>query len=63
MLLTDAERQRFTEWLKQDIESNRLLLRNLTQPFMEPIAKMKRQLIAAEIVVLKELDSAEQMTL
>lgn len=63
-LLTDAERRRFSEWLKQDAESNVMLAEQLrAMPHLAALMKMKQALATAEILVARELDSAESQTI
>lgn len=63
MLLTAEERQRFAAWLKQNIESNRLLAGQLEKMGMVAIAKQKQQSVMASIIVLREIENVEEVTL
>lgn len=66
MLLTEQERQRFCEYLLQDVESNRLIVGQLeadNQSVLHVLAKGKKQLIAAEMIVLKMLQETTSETL
>ncbi len=54
MLLTEAERERFAGWLLMDAKSNVSLLEQLDKMF-PPLAEQKRKLIAAELLVAREL--------
>jgi hypothetical protein len=58
MMLTEAERQKFSEWLKRDAESNRLLAEQL-EKMHPPLAKQKRTEAAAELIVARILDTSE----
>ncbi len=63
MLLSDAERQRFIEYLEQSIASSKALLTQLEKLGNELLTKRERFLIAAETVVLAKLRDAEIQTL
>ena len=64
LLLTDEERKRFVEWLKQDALSNDLLAKQMDgMPHLAPLAKQKRMLAMSETIVAKELEKAEQWSL
>lgn len=64
MLLEDHEKARFIEWLKSDAESNRLLYQQMVgMPHLAPIAQRKKQLVAAELLLIQELESSESFTI
>ena len=65
-VLSDAERQRFIRWLREDAASNdqmAKLLDSESNPLMQALAKKKRMLVVAESIVAKELESAETFTI
>lgn len=60
MILTNTERTRFIEWLKAEIESNKAILKQMEimpAVVMEALIKKKKMEMAAEIIVLRMLDS------
>ena len=61
MILTDAERQRFIEYLTQNIESEKLLIPQLEK--FPPLQEKMRMEMAAKMIVIKDLQSFEKMTI
>jgi hypothetical protein len=62
MLLTDAERRKFSEYLKRDAESNRLIAGQL-EKFSKPLADLKIKEAEAAELIAKSLDSGESVTI
>lgn len=63
VILSQAERDKFSAWLKQDIESNRGIVEQMEKlPHAAPIVKHKKQQMAACIIVANLLDSIEEQT-
>ena len=60
-LLTEAERRRFAEWLRQDAMSNDLLAKQLDSMY-PPLARNKRILAAAQLLVAKEMEGWESQS-
>jgi hypothetical protein len=60
VVLTQADRDKFSAWLKQDVESNREIIIELQKlPYAEAVVKQKKQQMAACIIVANLLDSIE----
>lgn len=58
MLLTDAERSKFAEYLEQDCESDRLILQQMARmdaAWMANLMRERRQTLAAKLIVAKML--------
>lgn len=63
VILTQSERDKFSAWLKQDVESNRgIILQMEKLPFAALVATHKKQQMAACIIVANLLDSIEDQT-
>lgn len=61
-LLTAKERQRFADWLRQELESNRAIMPQLEKT-CPVLAKQYRMEMAAAIVIHKKLMAIEEQTL
>ena len=61
LLLSPEERNRFADWLKQDVESDKLMIEQLSKlgPPGELMAKKMKLEVAAGIVVLQKLLTVE----
>lgn len=63
-LLTQTERDRFSQWLQQDIESAKLLIQQMEKlPQGSVVTAHMKQEVVAEIIVLKKLLSIEEVTI
>lgn len=65
LLLTDSERRRFSDWLKREAESDRMMLEQLKHigPAGELMTKTFKDRITACLIIARLLDSTETMTL
>lgn len=69
MLLTDEERKKFVVYLRCDAASNKSIADQLANsstimgPAIQELAKRKRVLALAEVIVAQELESAESQVI
>jgi hypothetical protein len=65
MLLSDAERKKFSEYLKRDAESNRLIAKQMESMPGLPKALYEHKIKEAEAaeLIAKSLDSGESVTI
>lgn len=65
-LLTDAERQRFLQWLEMQAESSKAMLaqfEKLSPALAETLAAKEKQELAGYLIVARVLRSSESMTI
>jgi hypothetical protein len=65
-LLTDAERQRFLQWLELQAESSRAMLKqfeSLPSNVAEAMSRREKQELAGYLIVANVLRSSESMTI
>lgn len=64
IVLTPQERQRFIDWLAQELESDNQIYAQMEKMQLPPVVTTnQRQKIAAKIVVHRELSSIEVQTI
>jgi len=65
IVLTIAERNRFADWLQQDIETNKLLLEQLSKLGSdgESVAKRMKIETTCEMIVYKKLRDIQEETI
>lgn len=62
--LTREEREKFSLWLRQDIESDLLMLKQAQKlPHAEPLVKKMKTEISAALIISKKLESIEEMNI
>jgi hypothetical protein len=67
VILDDQERDRFAQWLKLTIESNESLINAaassaLSSPGVMAVMRMKKAVVLAAKIILKELTDVESFT-